>query len=130
MYCTLYSTVLYLLLSIFCLLSEGEKVSAIAAELKCAESTVYYTLRRFRKNGSHENESGRGRKPELTSKDVKYHEIMSLRDRRKTVTQLTNEFNMGAIRQVSRQTVRKALLQSKMYGRVAAKKTFFTPSQH
>jgi len=72
--------------------------------------------------GSHVTVFGRGRKSLLTPSDIRYLALISIRDRRKTVVELTNEFNIGRGKTVSRRTIARALVRSGLYGRVAARK--------
>lgn len=64
-------------------------------EVGCSESTVRRTGKRFNNTGSDENIYGRGRKPALTERDIRYLGLSSMRDRRKTAAQLAEEFNVG-----------------------------------
>lgn len=94
----------------------------IAVQVKCSVSAVEYTLARFKKTGSNETVPGRGRKQSLTMKDKRYLVLNSVRDRRKTVTELSAEFNLGREKPVSRTVIRNYLRVGGMNGRVAAKK--------
>lgn len=91
-------------------------------EVGCSESTVRRTVQRFQNTGSDENIYGRGRKPALTVRDIRYLGLSSMRDRRKTAAQLAEEFNMGRKLAVSRKIVYRALSRCGLHGRVAAKK--------
>ncbi len=100
----------------------GKKLKEIASELKCSEGTVRYTLKRFELTGSHENCHRSGRKPLLSKNDTNYLALCSVRNRRKTVRQLTTEFNAGRDKPVSRRTVLRALAKAGLNGRIAARK--------
>ena len=97
---------------------------AIAKELGRPLTTVSNTVKRFKLTGSHLSKEGRGRKTKLTARDHAYIRKISMRDRRKTVPVITEEFNSGRKDKVSASCVRRSLIKSDMRARVAAKKPF------
>ena len=97
---------------------------AIAKELGRPLTTVFNTVKRFKLTGSHLSKEGRGRKTKLTARDHAYIRKISMRDRRKTVPVITEEFNSGRKDKVSASCVRRSLIKSDMRARVAAKKPF------
>ncbi len=102
--------------------SKGSSIRQIASLVGCSPSTVQRTIERFNVTGNLRDRPRSGRKANLTASDDRYILICSKRDRMKSVPILTNEFNSSRDRRVSSSTVRRSLLKSKMFGRVAAKK--------
>lgn len=76
-----------------------------------------------------QNVKGRGRKCALNESEVRYLQLNSTRDRRKTLTELTAEFNLSrkTHEKVGRSTVARALSLAGLRGRVAAKKPLLRP---
>ncbi len=100
----------------------GWTLSKIAKTVGCSVSTVHYTVERFKEINNFNNRPGRGRKNLLTVKDVEYVKINSLRDRRKTLSLLTAEFNVQNPVKVSLATIRRSLKSRGLIRRVAAAK--------
>lgn len=100
----------------------GWTLSRIANTVGCSVSTVHNTVERFKELNNFDNRSGRGRKKLLTVKNVEYVKICSLRDRRKTLSLLTAEFNLKNVVKVSMATIRRSLRSRGLIGRVAAAK--------
>lgn len=107
---------------IIALHNEGLSLSKIAKEVSCPKSTVGLTVKRFVATGSLKNKPITGRHRIMNPNDDKYLLIVSKRDRRKTVPQITEEFNLGRANIVSGSTIRRSLIRSNMKGRVGVKK--------
>lgn len=58
----------------------------------------------------------------LSPSDERYILLMSKRFRRKTVPEITSDFNTGHLNPVSFSTIRRSLISFSMFGRVACKK--------
>lgn len=87
---------------------------------KC--STVFDTIARFKKTNSVSSLPRSGRPPALSPSDSRYLRLCSIRDRRKCVPILTEEFNAGRQFPVSNTVCRRSLLSWSLHGRVAARK--------
>lgn len=88
----------------------------------CKMSTVYYTIDRFKKTNSCLDLPRSGRPPKLNDSDKRYLKLSALRDRRKTLAVLTEDFNRGRQMPVSHSCVNRALTSWSLIGRVAARK--------
>lgn len=88
----------------------------------CKMSTVYYTINRFKKTGSCADLPRSGRPSKLNYSDHRYLKLCALRDRRKTLAVLTEDFNHGRKVPVSHSCVNRALHSWCLIGRVAARK--------
>lgn len=86
------------------------------------KSTVHYTISRFKKTNSCENVGRSGRPPAITERDKRYLKLCALRDRRKFLNILTEDFNGGRKTPVSQSVINRALHSWSLIGRVAARK--------
>lgn len=106
----------------------GMKIKEIAIAIPCSTSTVSYTIKKYDSFKQLETISGRGRKNLMNKCDEHYLKILCIRDRRKTVPQLTNEFNMMKGNKISETTIRRVLqFKLNLHGRVACRKPFLRP---
>ncbi len=90
-------------------------------------STVKYTIDRYTQTKSNCNRPGRGRLSLLSENDHCYIRLISRRNRRKTLPEITDEFNCGRKWPVSHSTIRKSLLKWGIKGCVASKKPLLRP---
>ena len=103
--------------------NQKESMKNIAKNVNCSKTTVWETIQRFKKTGNCFIDKKKvERKKLLTVKDEAYIKLLSKRDRRKTVPEITKDLNFGRQEQVSISTVRRSLTQIGMKGRVAVKK--------
>lgn len=100
----------------------GTYFRAIARIIGCGVSTAFDTVSRFAESNSYCNRPGRGRFSVVSERDKRYIASLSRRNRRKTATQLTQEFNIGRKNPVSKSTIRKILQNYGMNGRIGCKK--------
>lgn len=107
---------------IISLYQEKKSFREIGRIVNRSPSTVKYTVDRMKLTNSNINRSGRGRHSLLSEKDHCYVRLIAKRDRRKTLPEISSEFNSGREFPVSHSTIRKSLLRWGMFGRVAAKK--------
>lgn len=96
----------------------------IAEDIGCSVGAVKYTLDRYQETGGYETRPGRGCKPKLSKSDVKYLCLSSIRDRRKTATDLQHKLNdtLSDSKKVSRSTISRRLKENGLIGRVAVRK--------
>ena len=102
-------------------------IKRIAADVGCSMSTVNYTLARFKTTGSNNSKPGRGRKSVLTKSDERYIAQSATRNRRATLSELTNFFNVSRKQKICETTLRKSLRKQGMRGRVACRKPLLSP---
>lgn len=114
-------------LSILNLRLSGLPYRSIAIKVGCSIGTVSNILKQHRETGSVQPESRNVKKKKLTTKDEKYLELLSVRDRRVTIPILTEMYNASVQIKVSRSTVQRALKRRGLIGRVAARKPFLRP---
>lgn len=86
------------------------------------KSTVHYTIARFKNTNSCENLARSGRPKAVTERDRRYLKLCALRDRRKSLSILLEDFNGGRKTPVSHSVVNRALHSWSLIGRVAARK--------
>ena len=91
----------------------------IVAELNIPKTTVRNVIV---KSTEVPKPSLRGKHRALSVSDERYIKLLSIRDRRKTVPVITQEFNSMRENKVSQSTIRRSLIRSGLRGRVAAKK--------
>lgn len=106
---------------------DGLSYRAMCRLLRVSYSSIAYTIRRYQETGSNYSRMGRGRFDSLSQSDHRYVKLLSLRDRRKTVPEITAEFNIGRNTPVSNSVIRRSLKKSGLNGRVAAKKPLLRP---
>lgn len=104
------------------LYEERMSMRDIAKHLKISPSTVSRTIKRYQETGGYANKSSRGGVTKLNSKDVKYLCLLSVRNRRKTSTELAHEILNTTGKTVSSRLVRYKLCSNGLRGRVAARK--------
>ena len=102
----------------------GKSFRSIAILCACSVSSVSRIVNLWKTTGgvAERSRAACGRKPSLSASDVRFLLVTAKRNRRKTVPQLTAEFNLGRLNPVSTNVVRKALKKVKLNGRVAARK--------
>jgi transposase len=102
--------------------SEGKSERVIACIVKCSQSTVNRTVRRFNATQSNNSRYRSGRPSIISAADRRYINQLSTRCRRKTVSQIMDEFNVSRNVKVSKATVRRVLHSWGLRGCVAANK--------
>ncbi len=80
------------------------------------------TLNKFKKTASLDLKQGRGRKPVLSKSDQRYIAQSAIRNRRATLSELTNFFNTSHGKKICEATLRKSLRTQGLNGRVACRK--------
>lgn len=96
----------------------------IAAALNMHASTVGYIVRRHAKTGVIENLPKSGRPSKLTKSDALHLVIESKRDPTKSAKQLRSDTGLSST--VSISTIKRALRQNNLFGRIALKKPCLT----
>lgn len=97
-------------------------IRKVCASLNHPYSTVRYTINRFKETKCNTDRPGRGHFECLSSSDKRVIKLISLRDRKKSVPIITEEFNCSRRTKISETTTRRCLLNWGLKGRVAAKK--------
>lgn len=85
-------------------------------------STVQDTITRFKNTNSCESLPRSGRPPLLSQSDKRFLNLCAVRDRRKPLSIITEELNIGRKVPVSNSVVNKALHSWHLFGRVSARK--------
>ena len=101
---------------------EGYSQRQISSKAGFSKAAVKEIIKKFRETGSLEDRKKSGRPPKLTKDDNKYLKILSLRNRKKTSTELANDINTATGKNVSSSCIRRHLLKSGLRGCVAIRK--------
>ena len=96
--------------------------------IKRSITAITNTIKRYDSTGSHESRERSGRPVLMSDSDRREVYLNSLRDRRKTIPILSEEFNATRSRSASASTIRRSLLCWGLRGRVAAKKPLLRPA--
>ena len=107
--------------------SEGKSERVIACIVKYFQSTVNRTVKRFNTTQSNNSRYRSGRPSIITPADGRYINQLSTRSRRKTVSQITDEFNVSRNVKVSKTSVRRVLHSWGLRGCIAVNKPFLRP---
>lgn len=99
----------------------------IAALVRRPLSTVADTVKRYKNTNSVANLKRSGRPTKINNSDSRYLKLCSIRSRRKTLSVITEEFNIGHKISASRSVVNRALHSWGMLGRVACRKPLLSP---
>lgn len=86
----------------------------IARKLGMTQSSVSRILKRYRETGEYKRKPGQGRKRCTTVHDDRFLKINSLRDRKRTSTQLKNELLSARQVNVSARTIRRRLKEANL----------------
>lgn len=108
--------------SIISLIESGFKSAKVAEILHLTPLTISRLLKQFHERGSIENKHWSGRPRSMT---VCNHTALSRivkRDRRKTLTDITGDFNRSLPKPVSCRTIQRELHRQKYWRRTVAKK--------
>lgn len=108
--------------------SSGLPYRAIAAKVGCCIGTVSNILKQHRETRSVQPKSRNVEKKKLSTKDERYLQLLSVRDRRATIPILMEMYNASMQVKVSRSTVQRALKRRGLIGRVAARKPYLRPN--
>lgn len=105
-------------------------IRKVCASLNHPYSTVRYTINRFKETKCNTDRPGRGHFECLSSSDKRVIKLISLRDRKKSVPNITEEFNCSRRKKISETTTRRCLLNWGLKGHVAAKKAFIAETKY
>jgi transposase len=100
----------------------GQSYKQISDNIGCNKSTVCRIVKRFLSEGEITKRKRSGRPKLLSEKEEAFLAKRSLRDPKKTLHLLTEEVNQYRKFRVSKTTVRRALIDQDLKGRVAARK--------
>lgn len=101
--------------------SKNYSLREMAKLTNCHYSSVRNILRSFKNKVISPKRVGRRRL--LSASDDRHIKLIAKRNRRKTLPEITNEFNYGNAIIVSNSTIRRSLQRNDLNGRVALKKT-------
>lgn len=109
-------------IKIITLREEGYSIRQISKKLKFSVSGVAKTIHRYRDTGSYDDRPRSGAPRKTSQREEKFLEVISKRNRFKTVRDLTAELNTSRETPVSESTVRRRLAAKNLKGYIAAKK--------
>ena len=101
---------------------EGYSQRQISSKTGYSKTAVTEIIKKFRETGSLEDRKKSGRPPKLTKDDNKYLKTLSLRNRKKTSTELAKDITTATEKNVSSSCIRRHLLKSGLRGCVAIRK--------
>lgn len=108
---------------------EGYSSRTIATKVGVAQSTVVYTLQRFKQTGANASVLRSGR-PRVTSyREDQFICVQSKRQRTRTAPEIREEVNNMRAAPISVSTVQRRLREQGLKGCIAAKKTFITDTK-
>lgn len=113
-------------LKIHFLYEEGKNKSEIARIMKSPHSTVRYTLNRYNITKSHENMNRSGRKTVTSAREDRQLIRTSLKNRKKTSSELAAELSEALGKKISARTARRRLQNAGLKGCKARKKPWFS----
>ena len=96
----------------------------IAEKLKCSRNGVQTTIKKYKETSSINNRVGQGRKRCTTLREDRWMKNVSLRDRRKTSSEVAAELREVSNRQISNRTVR--LVEAGLKGCKVRKKPYLS----
>lgn len=102
--------------------TQGENQKEIAKTTKCSRCAVQTTIKRFEETNSYSNRKRTGRKRATTNREDRKLIRESLKNRRKTSSELAAVFREETGTSVSARTVRRRLVQNGLKGCKARKK--------
>ena len=101
---------------------EGYSQRQISSKPGYSKTAVTEIIKKFRETGSLKDKKRSGRPPKLTKDDDKYLKTLSLRNRKKTSTEMGKDINTATGKNVSSSCIRRHLLKSGLRGCVAIRK--------
>lgn len=111
---------------IIALHKEGLSQVKIAEKVKCSRNGVQTTIKRYKETSSMHNRPGQGRKRCTTTREDRYIKKISLRNRRKTASEVAAEFREASNKKISNRTVRTRLVEAGLKGCKARKKPYLS----
>lgn len=110
------------------LYEEGKTQVEIAKLVKCSRCAVQYAIKRYAETGSHANKTRTGRKRVTTKRQDRKLIRDSLKDRKKTSSQLAAALSDEIGRPISSRTARRRLIEAGLKGCKARKKPWLSDS--
>lgn len=101
---------------------EGYSQRQIVQKTKYSRTAIRAIIKKFKNTGSLEDKTRSGRPPKLTKHDIKYLKNLSLRNRKKTSSELAQDVQAGTGTSVSSSCIRRHLLKAGLRGCVAIRK--------
>lgn len=108
--------------SIISLTESGLKAAKVAEMLQLNPSTICRFLKRYHERGSVENKHRSGRPRSMTVRDQTALSRIVKRDRRKCLSDITEEYNKSVPKTVSSRTIQRELHRQNYWRRTVAKK--------
>uniref|UniRef100_A0A2A4K090 Transposase Tc1-like domain-containing protein n=1 Tax=Heliothis virescens TaxID=7102 RepID=A0A2A4K090_HELVI len=107
---------------------QGKSQVDISKTVKCSRRSVQYAIQRFSATGSHQNRPRTGRKRITTDRQDRQLLRESLRNRKKTSSELAAEFSEQMKKTISARTTRRRLQEAGLKGCKARKKPWLSDS--
>lgn len=108
------------------LFEEGKNQTQIAKEVKCSRCAVQNAIKRYSQTGSHVNREKSGRKKITTPREDRFLIRSSLKNRKKTSSELASELSKDRGKKISSRTVRRRLGEVGLKGCKARKKPWLS----
>lgn len=108
------------------LYGQGKSQVAISKLVKCSRCAVQSAIKRFKETGSHANKPRTGRKRVTTARQDRQLIRESVKDRKKTSSQLAAALSEEAGKPISARTARRRLVAAGLKGCKARKKPWLT----
>lgn len=105
---------------------QGKSQVEISKTVKCSRRSVQYAIERFAATGSHRNRHRTGRKRITTDREDRRLLRESLKNRKKTSSDLAAELSMEIKRPISTRTTRRRLQEAGLKGCKARKKPWLS----
>lgn len=105
---------------------QGKSQVEISRLVKVSRCAVQSTIKRFAETGSHMNKKKTGRNRVTTDREVRKLVRASLKDRKKTSSELAAAISEDIRRPISSRTVRRRLLEAGLKGCKARKKPWLS----
>lgn len=107
---------------------QGKSQEEISKTVKCSRRSVHYAIQRFYDTGSHQNKPRTGRKHITIGRQDRQLQRESLRNRKKTSSELAAEFSEQMKKTISARTTRRRLQEAGLKGCKARKKPWLSES--
>lgn len=105
---------------------QGKSQVEISKTVKCSRRSVQYAIERFAATGSHRNRPRTGRKRITTGRQDRQLMRESLKNRKKTSSELAAELSVEITKSISARTIRRRLQEAGLRGCKARKKPWLS----
>lgn len=101
---------------------EGYSQRQIVQKTQVSRTAIREIIKKYKNTGTLEDKTRSGRPPKLNKHDIKYLKNLSLRNRKKTSSELAQDIQAATGTKVTSSCVRRHLLKAGLRGCVAVKK--------